>query len=123
MDSKTTIIEAGKLPPLSLGELWRYRSLFLMLAWRNIAVRYKQTRDDDSFEMLDLIFAGRVYDLGYYNVELTGAVGQDEAIANNYKYLTENKVGSMTLAWGRFGESAETRLLEYLDKLEQAVSG
>ena len=38
-----TIIEAGKLPPLSLGELWRYRSLFLMLAWRNIAVRYKQT--------------------------------------------------------------------------------
>ena len=43
MNSRTTIIEAGKLPPLSLRELWRYRGLFLMLAWRNIAVRYKQT--------------------------------------------------------------------------------
>lgn len=43
MDSRITIIEAGKLPPLSFGELWRYRSLLLMLAWRNIAVRYKQT--------------------------------------------------------------------------------
>ena len=43
MDSRTTIIEAEKLPPLSPHELWRYRGLFLMLAWRNIAVRYKQT--------------------------------------------------------------------------------
>ena len=43
MDSRTTIIEAGKLPPLSLREFWRYRSLFLMLTWRNIVVRYKQT--------------------------------------------------------------------------------
>ena len=43
MDRQPTIIEAGKLPPLSLGELWRYRSLLLMLAWRNIVVRYKQT--------------------------------------------------------------------------------
>ncbi len=25
------------------GELWRYRDLFLVLAWRDIAVRYKQT--------------------------------------------------------------------------------
>ena len=43
MNSRTTIVEAGKVPSLSLRELWRYRSLFLMLAWRNIAVRYKQT--------------------------------------------------------------------------------
>ena len=43
MDNRTTIIEAEKLPPLSPRELWRYRSLFFMLAWRNIVVRYKQT--------------------------------------------------------------------------------
>lgn len=36
-------IRAGKLPALSFGELWRYRELFVMLAWRNIAVRYRQT--------------------------------------------------------------------------------
>ena len=85
-------------------------------------VRYKQTRDDESFEMLDLIFAGRVYDLGYYNVELTGAVGQDEAIANNFKHLTENKIKSMSLVWARSGEAAEAYLQTYLQKLEKAVN-
>lgn len=28
---------------INAGELWRYRDLFLVLAWRDIAVRYKQT--------------------------------------------------------------------------------
>lgn len=28
---------------INLGELWRYRELFLFLAWRDILVRYKQT--------------------------------------------------------------------------------
>ena len=37
------IIEAGKVAPLTARELWRYRELFMMLAWRNIIVRYKQT--------------------------------------------------------------------------------
>ncbi len=31
------------LAALNLGELWRYRELFLFLAWRDILVRYKQT--------------------------------------------------------------------------------
>ena len=43
MDNRMTIIGAGKQPPLSVREFWRYRSLFFMLAWRNIVVRYKQT--------------------------------------------------------------------------------
>ena len=43
MSKVYTIIDAGKIAPLSVGELWRYRELFLMLAWRNIIVRYKQT--------------------------------------------------------------------------------
>ena len=43
MDRQPTIIEANRLPPLRFGELWRYRELFLMLAWRNLVVRYKQT--------------------------------------------------------------------------------
>ena len=43
MNKERTIIEAGRLAPLKISELWRYRELFLMLAWRGIAVRYKQT--------------------------------------------------------------------------------
>src|SRR6266849_4539979 len=31
------------LAALNLHELWQYRELFLMLAWRNVLIRYKQT--------------------------------------------------------------------------------
>jgi lipopolysaccharide transport system permease protein len=34
---------APRWPHLDLGELWHYRELFLRLAWRDVAVRYKQT--------------------------------------------------------------------------------
>ncbi len=36
-------IEAGKLERHYWMDLWRYRELFYILAWRDIAVRYKQT--------------------------------------------------------------------------------
>jgi lipopolysaccharide transport system permease protein len=55
--SKTTIMDTAAagaaydrvirprrgLMAINLGELWRYRELFLFLAWRDILVRYKQT--------------------------------------------------------------------------------
>ena len=31
------------LAALNLPELWRYRELFVFLAWRDILLRYKQT--------------------------------------------------------------------------------
>lgn len=37
------IIEAGKAERHYWVDLWRYRELFYILAWRDIAVRYKQT--------------------------------------------------------------------------------
>src|ERR1700677_6032 len=37
------IIEAGRTEKRYWADLWRYRELFLILAWRDIAVRYKQT--------------------------------------------------------------------------------
>jgi lipopolysaccharide transport system permease protein len=37
------IIEAGRRERHYWLELWRYRELFLVLAWRDLAVRYKQT--------------------------------------------------------------------------------
>ena len=37
------IIEAGRADRHYWHDLWRYRELFQVLAWRDIAVRYKQT--------------------------------------------------------------------------------
>src|ERR1700743_455231 len=38
-----TIIEAGRAERHYWLDLWRYRELFRVLAWRDLAVRYKQT--------------------------------------------------------------------------------
>src|SRR5215467_114884 len=37
------IIEAGRRERHYWLELWRYRELFMVLAWRDLSVRYKQT--------------------------------------------------------------------------------
>src|SRR5262245_51642421 len=37
------IIEAGRAERHYWRDLWHYRELFRVLAWRNVAVRYKQT--------------------------------------------------------------------------------
>src|ERR1700757_1394619 len=41
--SDTIIIEPGRLERNYWRDLWRYRELFSVLAWRDLAVRYKQT--------------------------------------------------------------------------------
>jgi lipopolysaccharide transport system permease protein len=38
------IIEPGRSIPNYWTDLWRYRELFYILAWRDVAVRYKQIR-------------------------------------------------------------------------------
>ena len=38
-----TIIESGKSLKHYWRDLWNYRELFYFLAWRDLAVRYKQT--------------------------------------------------------------------------------
>ncbi len=37
------ILEPGRAEKHYWRDLWRYRELFLILAWREVAVRYKQT--------------------------------------------------------------------------------
>jgi lipopolysaccharide transport system permease protein len=37
------ILEPGRSEKNYWGDLWRYRELFFVLAWRNVSVRYKQT--------------------------------------------------------------------------------
>src|SRR5438105_6265044 len=41
--SESIIIEPGRLDRNYWLDLWRYRELFRVLAWRDLAVRYKQT--------------------------------------------------------------------------------
>ena len=41
--NEDTVISAGQTDLHYLHELWRYRELFLFLAWRDHLVRYKQT--------------------------------------------------------------------------------
>ena len=43
MSTSTLILEAGRADRHYWRDLWRYRELFLVLAWRDVAVRYKQT--------------------------------------------------------------------------------
>jgi lipopolysaccharide transport system permease protein len=40
--NNTIILEAGKSDREYFRDLWRYRELFYVLAWRNVSVRYKQ---------------------------------------------------------------------------------
>src|ERR1700761_4485942 len=41
--SDVIVIEAGRQERNYWRDLWRYRELFYVLAWRDVAVRYKQT--------------------------------------------------------------------------------
>ena len=43
VDRVTTIRPAPRWPHLDVRELWHYRELLGTLAWRDVAVRYKQT--------------------------------------------------------------------------------
>ena len=43
MNESLLILEPGRADKNYWTDLWRYRELFLILAWRDIAVRYKQT--------------------------------------------------------------------------------
>lgn len=43
MKEATLILEAGRAEEHYWRDLWRYRELFSVLAWRDVAVRYKQT--------------------------------------------------------------------------------
>ncbi|MDX8389298.1 MAG: ABC transporter permease [Mariprofundaceae bacterium] len=43
MKAPSIVIEAGRTENHYWKDLWRYRELFLFLAWRDILVRYKQT--------------------------------------------------------------------------------
>lgn len=42
-DERVVVLEAGRSESNYWRDLWNFRELFLILAWRDVAVRYKQT--------------------------------------------------------------------------------
>ena len=42
-DERVLVLEAGRAERHYWRDLWAYRELFAILAWRDVAVRYKQT--------------------------------------------------------------------------------
>jgi lipopolysaccharide transport system permease protein len=42
-DEPVLVIEPGRVQQNYWSDLWRYRELFLTMAWRDVSVRYKQT--------------------------------------------------------------------------------
>lgn len=54
---------AGGWIRLNLGELWQYRELFLVMIWRDIAVRYKQTLIGVGWAVIQPLFAMIVFNL------------------------------------------------------------
>jgi len=57
----TLIIEAGRTEHHYWKDLWRYRDLFLLLTWRDILVRYKQTVIGISWALLRPLLAAAVF--------------------------------------------------------------
>lgn len=62
------IIEAGQTERQYWFDLWRYRELFHVLAWRDISVRYKQTAVGVAWALLQPILMTMIYTFGFGRV-------------------------------------------------------
>lgn len=58
---KTTVIVPGQSTRHYWRDLWHYRELFLVLAWRDVAVRYKQTVIGVSWALLQPLLTMLVF--------------------------------------------------------------
>jgi lipopolysaccharide transport system permease protein len=58
---ETLVIEAGRAERHYWADLWRYRELFLLLTWRDILVRYKQTVMGIGWALLRPLLAAVVF--------------------------------------------------------------
>jgi lipopolysaccharide transport system permease protein len=60
---KTVVRPPSRWPTLPLGELWEYRDLLFILAWRDIKVRYKQTALGAAWAILQPLLTMVVFSL------------------------------------------------------------
>jgi len=62
------IIEAGRSESQYWRDLWRYRELFYVLAWRDIAVRYRQTVIGVTWALLQPLLNSIVLTVIFYKI-------------------------------------------------------
>ena len=68
MNTPTLVIEAGLAERHYWRALWRYRELFIVLAWRDVAVRYKQTIIGLAWVMLQPLASAAVFTIVFGKV-------------------------------------------------------
>ncbi len=63
MPAETVILPRRGWAPLDVRELWAYRELLLILVWRNVKVRYKQTTLGIAWAVIQPLFVMGVFTL------------------------------------------------------------
>jgi lipopolysaccharide transport system permease protein len=63
-----TVIEAGRTERHYWLDLWRYRELFRVLAWRDLAVRYKQTLIGVLWALIRPLLTMLVFTIIFYRI-------------------------------------------------------
>jgi lipopolysaccharide transport system permease protein len=71
-----TVIESGRAEGNYYRDLWRYRELFIILAWRDITVRYKQTVVGASWALVRPFITMVVFTIVFGNVAKLPSVGE-----------------------------------------------
>ena len=84
-------------------------------AYYEVALQTKASRDNDSADMLDIIKAARIYDLGYYNSDMSGAYSNEFV-----DFVKAPNLGRNFASWYEKNEKAANRglekvLKEYID--------
>ena len=84
-------------------------------AYYDVALKTRDSRDEDSAEMMDIIVAHRVFDLGYYNTDMGGAYAShfaELASKKNYDVASwyEKKLDAATVARDKTLAAYEARV-------------
>lgn len=78
---KVTVVKpVGRWSALELGELWRYRDLIYILAWRDVKVRYKQAALGGAWAVLQPLILMALFTLVFRRIGHVGSVGVPYAV-------------------------------------------
>lgn len=77
-------------------------------AYFDVALQTKASRDNDSAEMLNIVKAARIYDLGYYNTDASGA------FSNEFVNFIDNKSRNLASFYEKNVKNAQKSLEKIL---------
>ncbi|MBQ8641496.1 MAG: hypothetical protein IJ480_04700 [Clostridia bacterium] len=89
---------------------------YVIPAYYDVALKTRDSRDEDSAEMLDIILSNRVFDLGYYNTDFGGAYN------SHFSELARNRTEFSSWYDSKLKSSQagkEKVIQKYLDRVEQ----